>query len=522
MSLYRKYRPGSFADVTGQEHVKTTVQNQIMSDSVAHAYLFMGPRGVGKTTIARLIAKAVNCEKRKGAEPCNACNSCKEILGGAALDVIEIDAASHTDVDNVRENIVKAVRFAPNRLKFKVFIIDEVHMLSTSAFNALLKTLEEPPAHAVFILATTEIHKVPDTIISRCQRYDFKRIPVPLLVKRLSEIAKAENVEIDDAVVHEVARHSDGCARDAESLLGQLFALGEKKITLETASLILPATTSVLTVDFLSEILKGDAEVAMRQIGEFVEQGMDMPRFADDSIELLRAMLFASLGNAVLLEESYGKDVQDRVKALLPSCQSGQLTRLIDAFLEARGAMRHYSIPQLALELAVVKFAKPIENAPQASVPDQDFKEQEVDSGREEASSPPPPPPVPPAVEVQEAPVVEAKEMVADSVPVVDIDEVKRKWPEVFQQLKACNASLPLMVQAGELSSVEGDKVEISFEYALYADQLNQDKNRRLLEGVMQEVMGKKLRITAKHASSEENEAVDELLTEFGGVVAEG
>src|SRR3989344_5558425 len=185
-TLYRKYRPQTFAEVVGQNHIKTTLQNELEKDKIAHAYLFSGPRGLGKTTMARLFAKAVNCLTRKSgqSEPCNQCNSCQEVITGRSLDVIEIDAASHTGVDNVRENIIENSRFTPTSRKFKVFIIDEVHMLSTSAFNALLKTLEEPPEHAIFILATTEIHKVPETIVSRCQHFDFHKVPTADIVKR--------------------------------------------------------------------------------------------------------------------------------------------------------------------------------------------------------------------------------------------------------------------------------------------------------------------------------------------------
>ncbi|MEK7539847.1 MAG: DNA polymerase III subunit gamma/tau, partial [Patescibacteria group bacterium] len=239
-SLYQKYRPQAFADVVGQEPVKESLRNQVMRNKVTHAYLFTGPRGVGKTTLARILARAVNCENPTNGEPDNLCASCKRILDGAALDVIEIDAASHTGVDNVREHVITAARVPPVGLKRKVFIIDEVHMLSTSAFNALLKTLEEPPEHALFIMATTESHKIPMTIVSRCQRFDFKRILLDQMVDRLSRVAKSEGVEVDRAVLDRVAAKSEGALRDAETLLGQLFALGETKISEDVAELVLP------------------------------------------------------------------------------------------------------------------------------------------------------------------------------------------------------------------------------------------------------------------------------------------
>src|SRR3989338_3744490 len=241
LTIYRKYRPDSFADVVGQEHVKTTLMNQLTAGSVAHAYLFTGPRGIGKTTVARLLAKAVNCEDLKKGEPFHACPSCKEIAGGAAMYVVEIDAATHTKVEETRENIIAAVRFAPVRLKRKVYVIDEVHMFSSASFNALLKTLEEPPAHVIFILATTEIRKVPATIISRCQRFDFRKIPIQTIVDRLTELVRQEQIEIDQEILVAVARRSEGCMRDAESLLGQILGLAEdQKVSRETAALVLP------------------------------------------------------------------------------------------------------------------------------------------------------------------------------------------------------------------------------------------------------------------------------------------
>ena len=223
--LYRKYRPQSFADFVGQEHIVKTITNALAMGRVAHAYLFCGPRGVGKTTIARILAKAANCENRKkdDYEPCNKCLACQEINQGKSLDIIEIDAASHTGVDDIRE-LRDGIRFSPTRLRYKVFIIDEVHQLSKAAFNALLKTLEEPPEYAIFILATTEIHKVPETIISRCQKFDFHRLSMEKIIERLAKIAKSEGVKIEKPALEMVAMNAEGGMRDAESLLGQIMA----------------------------------------------------------------------------------------------------------------------------------------------------------------------------------------------------------------------------------------------------------------------------------------------------------
>ncbi len=509
--IYRKYRPSTFADVINQDHVKRTVQNQIASGNVAHAYLFTGPRGVGKTTIARLIARTVNCQKVKKAEPCNSCESCKAILQGAALDVIEIDAASHTDVDNVRENIIGNVRFAPNQLSYKVFIIDEVHMLSTSAFNALLKTLEEPPAHAIFVLATTEIHKVPETIISRCQRFDFKRVPVGEIVHRMKEIAKAEGVKIDEDVLAEVARHSDGCVRDAESLLGQMFSLGEKNITMESASLVLPATTSVIVLDFLEDVFKKRPAQAIRKLNDYVEQGVDMTHFLDDVIELLRSMLLALLGDTDALSSTLDAQGFARAKELYTDVSAEKLSVAIEQFLFARRHSKSDKIPQLSAELAVISLSEKL-----------DFNAQEVDSVRPKDKNNDPPPSgtgdaSPSSTEQSETPVATAT--VFDTVPVISIHEVKKKWPEFFKQLQEENGTLPVVIQSGRLCDVCEDHVEISFEYEFHAEVINKDKNRQLIESILERVFGKPLRVRAKLEKPEDDETVSGLLKEFGGSV---
>ncbi len=267
-TLYRKYRPQNFSEVVGQNHIKLTLEHEITSGKIAQAYLFCGPRAVGKTTLARVFAKAVNCLKRKASEadPCNSCSSCEEITAGRALDIIEIDAASHTGVDNVRDNIIAQTRVAPANSKYKVFIIDEVHMLSISAFNALLKVIEEPPARVIFILCTTEVHKVPTTIISRCQRFDFKRISVSDIVKKLNYIIKAEDIKIDKSILEAIARQSGGHMRDAESLLGQVIAIGGKEVTQAEADLVIPRSDLGEVLNLIGFIEKKDAGSAIRLI----------------------------------------------------------------------------------------------------------------------------------------------------------------------------------------------------------------------------------------------------------------
>jgi DNA polymerase III subunit gamma/tau len=521
-TLYRKYRPSTFGDVVGQEHVMRTLLAQVASGTTAHAYLFTGPRGVGKTTTARVLAKAVNCLKSKDGEPCNACEACTEIIAGSALDILEIDAATHTGVDNIRETVIEAVRFAPNRLKKKVYVIDEVHMLSTGSFNALLKTLEEPPSHALFILATTEIHKVPPTVISRCQRFDFRRIPLAELVSRLKDLAKREGVKVDDEVIEHVARLADGGLRDAESMLGQLFAVADGKVTAEDAALVLPSSNAAQVAAFVAALADKDAARAVRLVGEFAEQGTDLPHFTDETIETLRLSLHASLAGQ---------------PAAFPTERA---VRLIDGLLTARRHMKTDKIPQLPLELFAVEactenFPKPGADSGRAGdvgtearsdarrsqmgrvtggggPPDggPQRSEDTTDGGgagqdpshlRESSTQPP----------------VAVEAVALGDLPVLSLDEVKGKWPEVFAMVKEANASLPLVIQTGEISSVNGGRIEVKFAYALHADTVNSERSRRLLDPVLERVYGKRVHIHGTYAQQEADDTVATILEEFGG-----
>ena len=275
--LARKWRPQKFDDVVGQEHVTQTLKNAIKGDRVAHAYLFVGPRGVGKTSTARIFAKALNCEKGPTATPCDQCDSCKEIMAGNNLDVLEIDAASNTGVDNVRD-LRDNVRYAPSRGPFKIYIIDEVHMLSTAAFNALLKTLEEPPKHVKFVFATTEPQKVPATILSRCQRFDLRRISVKDIVKRLTEVAEAEKIEIDEDAMLAIARGAEGGLRDAESSLDQLIAFRGKNIGEEDVLSVFGLVARHALDELAVAVLKGNIVAAIKLVAEMDESGKDIQR----------------------------------------------------------------------------------------------------------------------------------------------------------------------------------------------------------------------------------------------------
>lgn len=501
-AIYRVYRPATFADLIGQEHVATTIQNQYAAGNLAHAYLFTGPRGVGKTTTARLVAKLANCEQPAQNEPCNSCASCGQIISGTALDVYEIDAASNTDVEHVRENIIKSVRFAPNQLKKKIFIIDEVHMLSTSAFNALLKTLEEPPDHVLFVLATTEIHKVPETIVSRCQRFDFRRIPAELMIERLKGIVKQEHIDVDEDVLKQIVKNSGGCARDAESLLGQILALGDKKITMQEASLVLPATTSVFVETFLGHLFAKDARSSVDDLNTFLEQGVDLKSFLDDVLSSLREKLFED--------------------------ETGFVREAIIALLDARGHIRSEHLPQLPVELAIVGLC-PFVASPQKEIPTQEIQNSISPEPQNQFDQSPLSSPelsekiVPSEIDAVRLDVstsvepLEVESQVFGSVPVISLEDVRQKWPQVFEQIKGCNASLPLLMQACEVCEVDGDRVELGFGYALHVDTVNKDKNRTLIEDVFEKVLGTRLKVKAIVKKPKIDETISDLIGQFGG-----
>ena len=358
-ALYRKWRPTSFEEVRGQDHIVKTLKNQINSGRIGHAYLFCGTRGTGKTSIAKIFARAVNCEHPVDGSPCGECSMCRQIAEGASLNVVEIDAASNNGVENIRD-IREQVQYPPTDGRYRVYIIDEVHMLSIGAFNALLKTLEEPPSYVIFILATTEVHKIPITILSRCQRYDFKRISIDTIAGRLAELTQAEQIDVDDRALRYVARAADGSMRDALSLLDQCvaFHFGEK-LTYDNVLEVLGAVDNRVFGKLFQAVLASDTKACIREIEEMIIQGRDLSQLVNDFVWYMRNLLIAKTTDepgdmldmseenlAVLKEEAAGVDTET-------------LMRYIRIFSELSGQLRYASQKRILVEIAFIKLTTP-------------------------------------------------------------------------------------------------------------------------------------------------------------------
>jgi len=358
--LYRKYRPQTFSEIIGQEHIVKTLTNAILTGMISHAYLFHGPKGSGKTTIARLLAKAVNCQNRQGFEPCNKCPSCLEITEGRSMDLIEIDAASHRGIDEIRE-LRDAIRFVPTKSKYKVYIIDESHQITKEAANALLKTLEEPPSHAIFILATTEIHKMIPTIVSRCQRFDFRRLTVPEIIKRLEIISEKEKIKVERPAIELIALNSSGSFRDGESLLDQALTFcGEREIKAEDIKEILGLIEVNLVSQFTDFLCQKKASEAINFLNEIIEKGLDIQEFTKTLINYLRQALIlkitfeeGSTQNPIIA--GLTKEEFQKLETQVASFEETELCNILNLFLEAENKMKYSPIPQLPLELAIIE-----------------------------------------------------------------------------------------------------------------------------------------------------------------------
>ena len=482
VSLYRKYRPHNFDNLIGQDHIKSTLINALQAGRAAHAYLFTGPRGTGKTSTARLVAKALNCENLQGGfEPCDKCEICKDINTGRLIDLIEIDAASNRGIDEVRD-LKEKINFAPSHAKCKVYIIDEVHMMTNEAFNALLKTLEEPPEHAYFILATTEIHKIPATIISRCQRFDFRRISEKAIFTRLSFIAQEEGIAVEEAALEAIAKYVAGGLRDAIGLLEQLTS--QDQLNYDHVHEILGVSDMGQLDNLFAYLQDGDVRKALDLVHELYSQGSDIQQFLHEYIDLLRKKMLESVNE--------GKQEM-----------TGYLLKKIEIFQKAFDNF-NANLPQLALEIAVIRATDSFE-IPRA-VPRQEKK---VEKAPEPEPQPQPevaPEPEVPAEPVKtEEPVESAVEATAEPEPEVKpeasqidlaLKDLVDQWPRVTERVS--QPALRMSMQNAKPIELKGIDLTLQFGSNFHRDKVMEGENRSMLERLLGDLCGTNLKLKAE------------------------
>lgn len=487
-AVYRKYRPQTFTEVVNQEHVKTVLLNEIKHQRIAQAYLFSGPRGIGKTTIARLFAYAVN----------EAAIKKHQLNTKHLIDIIEIDAASHTGVDNVRENIIQNAYAAPVQLDYKVFIIDEVHMLSASAFNALLKILEEPPAHVIFILATTEIHKLPATVISRCQRFDFHAIKLPDMIKRLQYICEQEQIAVDVAILERIARRAGGAIRDAETMLGQIFSLGEATITSEQADMILPRSDMTVIINILQHLVQKDTKKYLETIHTAAEEGIDMMELHTSLLLLLRQSLLYCVDQSLehLAALDIHQDTHQELLTILKDLSQADCVALIDLYLEAGTKFAHTSIAQLPLEVAGVRWcnqiaqALPIQIQPeQPSMPIVTSQPTPIAQSRPVAKKSTSQP-----MEIQSQHSQQAA--AAGTSNVTALKAIQDHWKDIVKTIKGSNRSLAMSLSLAQIVDVkEPNILQLGIRYDFHKVRLSNAENQQVLIDTIQAASGESIRI---------------------------
>jgi len=455
--LARKWRPQNFEQIIGQETITRTLTNALKTGRVAHAFLFAGARGVGKTTLARVLAKALNCEKGPTDKPCGVCGPCREITVGSAVDVLEIDGASNTSVEDVRE-LRETVKYMPSSGRYKIYIIDEVHMLSLSAFNALLKTLEEPPAHVVFIFATTEPHKVPVTIHSRCQRYDFRRIPLSLIQERLAMICAEEKLQAEPEALRVLAREAEGSMRDALSLLDQVASFAGDKISREQVVQILGLAQRRFLLELSAAVLKGDTRRALEIVDEIYGYGYDVRQFCRELIGHFRNLAVAKLAQAPERLMDLVEDELKEVKSQAGGASQETLLLLFDLLVAGEQAIAHSNQPRLVLEMTVAKMSHLRPVVPIPEILDQ-IRELEVRLGG--ALVRPPEVPALPRVENPPAPGMPAP--VPTPEPFMAPEPGGKSWEQFLAYAEQQDSKLAALLAGGHFRGVAGREVRVAF-----------------------------------------------------------
>ena len=525
----RKWRPRQFDEVVGQEHITATLKNAVHSGRIAQCYLFCGPRGVGKTTTARILAKVLNCADPHDGNPCEACDSCRSIVTSTSMNVLEIDGASNNSVDDVRE-LREVVRYAATEGVYKIYIIDEVHMLSTAAFNALLKTLEEPPEHVVFIFATTEVQSVPDTILSRCQRFNFRRISTGQIAAHLGIIAQAEGIAVEEGALHLLASRADGALRDAESLLDQVVSLGAE-VSQQAVVQVLGLVDCGLYFELLDAMREADPARVLDVVGQAVDEGVDIEEFVYGLVELLRHLLFAKIQGGTD-ELDMAEDARRRCGELAAAMAVEDLLRMMQSLLDLEADLKRSLQPRFRLEIALVHLAlmgrsvdvgellrrlQSLEGAaprPAAPIPPRDRSEQAappapsnpteqaLPRGRSEQPTSPPVPSSPneqdvtaPRAPTQQQAIAPAESSNAASAAASSFDQVRTNWAELVNAVGAAKRSLASFLNGATLDSLEGHVLKLSFDADQRFAMTQVLKDRKIIEEIAEAKYGWRLRL---------------------------
>jgi len=494
--LARKWRPQSFDQIVGQEHITTTLKNAIKQDRVAHAYLFCGPRGIGKTTTARILAKALNCKKGPTPSPCNKCASCIEITESKSMDIIEIDGASNRGIDKIR-NLKENIKFSPQHGQFKVYIIDEVHMLTTEAFNALLKTLEEPPAHIKFIFATTAAYKVIPTILSRCQRFNFRRLSSHDIARKLKEIAKKEGVSIEEAALFNIVRQSAGSMRDAESLMDQLATYCKNKITVEDTNSILGLVEQERLYQFAQYVIDKDTPSAIKFISKIMDEGTDPNQFLLSLVEYFRNVMLIKEGKGLAPLLELTKDEVERISAQIKPLSREDILYILYSMMNASNNMRFSSIPKVSLELLAVKLSSKESIVSLGELMSRLSALEKAGTGVAEA-------PAPAAAKADSTDSNVAGAASQEMMNPIPVDEsrpelyrVREALQLVIKKIRQEKIYIASCLEEGQLIDFKGSIITLGFhkENIFHKESLEKQQNRDLIENNFSKVLGSQVRV---------------------------
>ena len=540
-AIYRKFRPKTFDELLGQEHITTILKNQVAKGNIGHAYLFSGTRGTGKTSAAKVFSRAVNCLDPTDGNPCNKCEICKGILDESIMDVIEMDAASNRKIEDIRE-LKEKVIYPPSKARYKVYIIDEVHMLTNEAFNALLKTLEEPPKHLLFLLATTEPERLPHTILSRCQRFDFKRLKSKEIVDNMVNIAESMGLNIESKVFDLIAKNSDGAMRDALSLLDQCISYNDKEISYEDAIKILGIADNSLLLNMCNSIINKDMESSIKMVNHIIQEGKDISQFLKDTIHHYRNLMIVKTSNNPDELIDWGEIVEYQEQSRNISLPL--ILKSLNILTDAENSMKWSTQPRIILEMAIIRLVnlteelsleervkrleegvplKPATISKQKEEPSKEFKPKRESTASEDLRK-----------------EVKKPSNNDDSTKVIgeelNFDNVKKTWPKVMQLVKSRKINIYALAMEGELEKIEHNRITLSYKdgFEFHKDAVSSPQNKSFLEGLLTEFYGQQIELMVimksclssqvsevKKSKDNNEDSIKEVLNFFGEDIVE-